>query len=127
MGINYNEIESNSVGYKQDYEMFSMDFEEFLWVKGYNKNQIEDMYSYMKDIKPLSNTLMNVTSENFKDYLVLGGMPKIGATFIENKNFSGILNLQKQLINDYEEDITKYAIGLKKLRYLTSIEKFQYF
>ena len=93
MGINYNEIESNSVGYKQDYEMFSIDFEEFLWAKGFNENQIEDMYSYMKDIKPLSNTLMNVTSENFKDYLVLGGMPKIGATFIENKNFSGILNL----------------------------------
>ncbi len=30
MGINYKEIESNSVGYKEDYEMFSMDFEEFL-------------------------------------------------------------------------------------------------
>lgn len=30
MGINYQEIESNSVGYKEDYEMHSMDFEEFL-------------------------------------------------------------------------------------------------
>ena len=30
MGINYREIESNSVGYKEDYEMHSMDFEEFL-------------------------------------------------------------------------------------------------
>lgn len=36
MGINYNEIESNSVGYKEDYEMHSLDFEEFLWAKGYN-------------------------------------------------------------------------------------------
>ena len=36
MGINYKEIESNSVGYKEDYEMHSMDFEEFLWAKGYN-------------------------------------------------------------------------------------------
>lgn len=35
MGINYREIESNSVGYKEDYTMHSMDFEEFLWVKGY--------------------------------------------------------------------------------------------
>lgn len=127
MGINYNEIESNSVGYKQDYEMFSMDFEEFLWAKGYNENQIEDMYSYMKDIKPLSNTLMNVMSENFKDYLVLGGMPKIVATFIENKNFSGILNLQKQLINDYEEDITKYAIGLEKTKILNVYRKIPVF
>ena len=30
MGINYKEIEANSVGYKDDYEMYSMDFEEFL-------------------------------------------------------------------------------------------------
>ena len=30
MGINYREIESNSVGYKEDFEMHSMDFEEFL-------------------------------------------------------------------------------------------------
>lgn len=32
-GINYRKIHSNSVGYKTDYEMFSMDFEEFLWAK----------------------------------------------------------------------------------------------
>ena len=34
LGINYRKIESNSVGYKTDYEMFSLDFEEFLWAKG---------------------------------------------------------------------------------------------
>ena len=33
MGIYYEEIESNAVGNKEDYEMFSMDFEEFLWAK----------------------------------------------------------------------------------------------
>ena len=36
LGINYRKIESNSVGYKSDYEMFSLDFEEFLWAKGYD-------------------------------------------------------------------------------------------
>ena len=34
MGINYNEIESNSVGNKIDYVMHSLDFEEFLWALG---------------------------------------------------------------------------------------------
>ena len=55
MGINYEEIESNSVGYKVDYEMYSLDFEEFLWAKGYNTEQIEDLYKCMKELKPLSN------------------------------------------------------------------------
>ena len=40
LGINYRKIHSNSVGYKTDYEMFSMDFEEFLWAKGYSEKHI---------------------------------------------------------------------------------------
>ena len=40
LGINYKRIHSNSVGNKTDYEMYSMDFEEFLWAKGYQENQI---------------------------------------------------------------------------------------
>lgn len=38
LGINYKRIESNSVGYKTDYEMYSLDFEEFLWAKGHQKS-----------------------------------------------------------------------------------------
>lgn len=40
MGINYKEIESNSVGNKEDYIMRSLDFEEFLWANGYKTEQI---------------------------------------------------------------------------------------
>ena len=127
MGINYNEIESNSVGYKIDYEMHSMDFEEFLWAKGFKQNQIEEMYICMKQLKPLSKVMMNVMNENFKDYMILGGMPNVVASFIKNKNFSGTLALQKQLILDYEEDITKYAVGLDKTKILNIFRKIPVF
>lgn len=127
MGINYKEIESNSVGYKEDYEMQSMDFEEFLWAKGYKENQIDEMYQCMKETKPLSNIMMNVMNENFKEYLVLGGMPKVVASFIENKNYSGTLKIQKQLLLDYEEDITKYAEGLDKAKILSIYRKIPVF
>ena len=33
LGINYHKIENSSIGYKTDYNMRSMDFEEFLWSK----------------------------------------------------------------------------------------------
>ena len=93
MGINYKKIESNSVGNKQDYIMHSMDFEEFLWAKGYKENQIEDLYNHMKECKPLSETQYDVMMNNFRDYMVLGGMPAIVSNYIENKNFSGVLNM----------------------------------
>ncbi len=123
MGINYNEIESNSVGNKQDYVMHSMDFEEFLWAKGYKENQIEDLYVCMKKCQPLTETQYDVMMKCFKDYMVLGGMPAIVARYIANKNFSGILGMQEQILKDYEEDIAKYAVGLDKARVLNAYRK----
>ena len=127
MGINYQEIESNSVGNKQDYEMNSMDFEEFLWAKGYKENQIEEMYSYMLNCKPLPKVMYSVMLENFKEYMIVGGMPAIVSRFVEQKNYSGILNMQRQILLDYEEDITKYAGGLDKGKILNVYRKIPVF
>lgn len=127
MGINYQEIESNSVGYKQDYEMYSLDFEEYLWAKGYKDEQIESFYKKMLNIQPLSTLEYNILLDNFREYMVLGGMPKVVFTFVTQKNYSGTLQLQKQLLLDYEEDITKYAGGLNKGRILDIYRKIPIF
>lgn len=127
MGINYNEIESNSVGYKEDYEMHSLDFEEFLWAKGYKAFQIEEMYQKMLAVTPLSEVEYKVMLENFREYMVLGGMPAVVFTFVSQKNYSGTLKLQKQLILDYEEDIAKYVHGLDKGKVLDIYRKIPVF
>ena len=116
MGINYQEIESNSVGYKEDYEMHSMDFEEFLWAKGYDEQFIDNLYQSMIEVNPLSALQMEVLFTLFRDYICIGGMPEVVSTYIKNNNFSGTLSLQKQLLKDYEEDITKYVEGLDKAK-----------
>lgn len=127
MGINYNEIESNSVGNKEDYEMYSMDFEEFLWAKGYKEEQIENFYVHMKKLIPFSEIELSVMFNNFKEYMVIGGMPAIVNSFIKNNNYSGTLKMQKQIIQDYEEDITKYAGGLDHGRILNVYHKIPVF
>ena len=127
MGINYNEIESNSVGNKEDYEMHSMDFEEFLWAKGYSAKQIEIYYKHMLEITPLSKTEYDVMLRNFREYMVIGGMPAIVNTFVTNKNYSGTLQMQNQILLDYEEDITKYAGGLDKAKILNIYRKIPVF
>lgn len=116
MGISYNEIESNSVGYKEDYEMHSMDFEEFLWAKGYNDEFTADLFSHMLDVRPLSELQMDTLMSLFRDYVIIGGMPEVVSTYVRNKNFSGTLDIQRQLLKDYEEDITKYVEGLDKAK-----------
>lgn len=127
MGISYNEIETNSVGYKEDFEMHSMDFEEFLWAKGYSPEQIEDLYSHMISISPFSRLEMDIMLENFREYMVIGGMPAIVNSFVTNKNYSGTLKMQKQILLDYEEDMTKYAGGLDKAKILNIYRKIPVF
>ncbi len=118
MGLYYQQIESNSVGYKTDYEMYSLDFEEFLWAKGYDEHFIDDLYQHMLELKPLSNMQMDVLGGLFSDYMILGGMPEVVNRYIESGQFSGLLQLQRQLLQDYEEDITKYASGFDKAKVL---------
>lgn len=116
MGISYNEIESNSVGYKEDFDMKSMDFEEFLRAKGFLDEQIDGLFEKMLRVEQLSKTEMEVMSAAFKDYIVVGGMPAIVKKYLENNTFASVLKMQRQLLRDYDEDITKYAVGLDKAK-----------
>lgn len=118
LGLNYKNIHSNSVGYKMDYEMYSLDFEEFLWAKGYNENVIEDMLGHMLDMRPFNETEMSVYKALFLDFCVLGGMPAVIKRYIETGLFTDTLAIQRQIMLDYEEDVRKYAVGLDQSKIL---------
>jgi hypothetical protein len=118
LGINYNKIQSNSVGYKSEFPMQSLDFEEFLWAKGYEDDTVEELLSHMKEGLVFNETTMNVFNGLFLDYCILGGMPKVVSNYIRKGTFEGSLELQTELIDDYKEDIKKYVAGLDKTRVL---------
>ena len=123
LGIHYKRIESNSVGYKSDYDMCSMDFEEFLWAKGYGDAVVEEMLEHMKAQKPFNETEMTTYSNLFLDYCILGGMPAVVREYIRRDTFEGTLEVQRQLLEDYKEDIRKYAEGLDQTRILNVFEQ----
>ena len=116
LGVNYKKIEHNSVGYKTDYTMYSMDFEEFLWAKGYDSSVVDDMLEHMKTFTPFNELEMDLYHSMFLDYCVLGGMPAVIRDYIEKGTFEGSLDTQRQLISDYKEDIRKYAEGIDQTR-----------
>lgn len=118
LGLNYRRIESNSVGYKVDVELQSLDFEEFLWANGYGDDVTEDMLAHMKQIKPFNSTDLTVFERLFLDYCILGGMPAIVRAYIQSGTFQGSLEMQRQLVLDYEEDIRKYVEGLDQTKIL---------
>ena len=123
LGIHYKKIESNSVGYKTDFQMNSLDFEEFLWAKGYDDSVIEDMLLHMKELKPFNSLELSVFEGLFLDYCILGGLPEVIKEYIKKNTFEGSLLLQRQLMGDYEEDIRKYAEGVDQTRILNVFRK----
>lgn len=105
-----------SDGYKTDYTMHSMDFEEFLWAKGYDNSFIDNLLEHMKKIKAFNELELNLGHSLFLDYCILGGMPAVVREYIAKNTFEGSLETQRQLIEDYKEDIRKYAVGLDQTR-----------
>lgn len=116
LGIHYKRIESISVGYKEDYNMYSMDFEEFLWAKGYKDDVVKGILNHMIQLIPFSTNEIDVFENLFIDYCILGGMPNVVRNYIENNTFENISKLQTQIITDYREDIKKYVEGLDKTK-----------
>ena len=118
LGIHYGRIESNSVGYKMDYEMYSIDFEEFLWAKGYDDLFVEELLTHMTEHKPFHEAELTLYGGLFLDFCILGGMPAVVREYIEKDSFEGSLAIQRQLLSDYEEDVRKYADGMDQTRIL---------
>lgn len=116
LGVNYRRVESVSAGYKTDYEMRSMDFEEFLWAKGYADDLRSDMLQHMLDQTPFTSLEMEIYRILFIDFTILGGLPEIVETYIRKGTFEGTLSRQEQIVRDYREDIMKYAQGMDKSR-----------
>lgn len=116
LGINYKEVSSFPVGYTEQIEMYSLDFEEFLWANGISEMSILDIKEYF-DKKEVVPTAMHEKMMNlFKEYIVVGGMPRVVDDFVQNHNFANVLKIQRAIISDYEDDIAKYADGAEKTK-----------
>ena len=122
LGVQYKRIDSFSMGYKTDIELRSMDFEEFLWARGYHQAMTDMMLDRMLTIAPFSDGEMQRLTELFMDYILLGGMPAVVSDFVASGNFQNTLKLQRQLILEYGNDIRKYTEGLDQARVMTVFE-----
>ena len=116
LGVKYREITSVSVGFKEDKDMFSLDFEEFLWARGYGADLSDELLDCMIRHAPLKESTQFAVKGLFLDYCTLGGMPQVVRDYVERRSFEGSLASQRRIVGDYREDIRKYADGLDKVR-----------
>lgn len=113
---NVTEPTSLPVGYEEQITMYSLDFEEFLWAKGYN----DDAIAYLKDFyisnKEVPKELNDKYLEFFREFMIVGGMPEVVQTFIDTNNFQEASKIQGKILADYQDDISKHAKGQEKIK-----------
>ncbi|MEG1362918.1 MAG: AAA family ATPase, partial [Clostridia bacterium] len=116
LGINYKEVPSFPVGYIETIEMYSLDFEEFLWANGMSEDAINIIKEYFDKKEEVPLAMHIKMMELFKEYIVVGGMPKVVSDFVQTHNFVNVLKKQKEIISNYLDDIAKYANGCEKAK-----------
>lgn len=122
LGVHYRQVSSNSVGYREDLEMRSLDFGEFLAAKGYPASLPGEMLAHLADAAPFSAAEMTAFSRLFLDFCVTGGMPEVVRSHVESGTFAGLLDLQRQLLSAYRDDARKYAQGMEQTRIVNVLE-----
>lgn len=116
LGINYKDVPSYPVGYVDQLEMHSLDFEEFLWANGVSFQSIADIREYYEKKETVPLAMHERMMELFKEYIVVGGMPRVVQEFVSNHNFANVLRLQKVIVSGYTDDISKYAESAEKTK-----------
>lgn len=109
LGITYKRVKSFPVGFVERLELNSLDFEEFCWANGMNEEAISYLKEYFDQKIEVPLSIHNRMLELFKEYIIVGGMPRIVDEFVTNHDFTSVLKLQKNIIMDYQDDIVKYA------------------
>lgn len=116
LGINCKDVPTYPVGYVEHLEMHSLDFEEFLWANNVMPQSITDIKTYFEEREKVPTAMHDKMMELFKEYIVIGGMPRVVNEFVTSHNFANALRIQRAILNDYADDIAKYAEGAEKTK-----------
>ena len=93
-------------------EMFPMDFEEWLWamLDRTTMPYIRECFAEKKPLGPLHRTIM----EQWRLYLLMGGMPQVVQSWINYGDFRKMEVEKRSILNLYENDIHQYATGAEQ-------------
>lgn len=120
MRLSYSDLDefefplSIPVGYETQIIMHSLDFEEFLWANGYNEESISVIKEYFDSNNKIPSVFHKKYEDLFKDYIIVGGMPEVVQDFAINKDYARVFDLQKQILAEYQDAISKHAKGKEK-------------
>lgn len=111
LGVRYQEIKSYPVGFEEIYQMYPLDFEEFLWANGVQDTTIRYLNDCFENKTPVSDPVHDTLRRLFYSYIIVGGMPENVQIYADSQDIAKVMRNQRAILGLYRMDIAKYALG----------------
>ncbi|MBR5427286.1 MAG: ATP-binding protein [Clostridia bacterium] len=94
-------------------ELFPLDFEEFLWAMG-DEATVPLIRKCFDAKQPLGAALHRKVMNDFRQYMLVGGMPQAVLAYIDGKNFAAADEAKRRILQLYRADVSKFAAGYEE-------------
>ena len=97
-------------------ELLPLDFEEFLWAIG-DEATVPLIRRCFEARQPLGQTLHRKIMNDFRQYILVGGMPQSVLAYQDGKNFEASDEAKRRILRLYRDDVSKFAPGYEEKVY----------
>ena len=108
LGLELQNIRSVPVGYMDEYQMFPLDFEEFIRNIGVTDEVIASVREAWEQQKPADAYIHEKLMRLFNLYLIVGGMPAAVQKYVDSNDLQLVIREQQAILTLYKKDIAKY-------------------
>ena len=119
LGIRFRELvdaPSLPVGYERHVTMRPLDFEEFLWARGYDEEALALLRGYLDRMEAVPSAIHETMMRHLREYLAVGGMPATVRAFAFGGDYGSAHESQEMLHALYLDDIARYAAPSERVK-----------
>lgn len=108
LGLELKNVRSEPVGYMSEFQMFPLDFEEFIRNIGVSDEVMDSVHEAWEQRKPVDAYIHEKLIRLFNLYLIVGGMPQAVQTYVDTNDLQRVLLEQQAILTLYRKDIARY-------------------
>lgn len=119
LGIRFRELAdapSLPVGYERPITLHPLDFEEYLWARGYDERAVSELRDYFTQLEAVPRDINERFMALVREYLAIGGMPAVVTSFMAARDFGAAHRTQLMLHELYLDDIARYAPSTERAK-----------
>lgn len=111
-----NDAPSLPVGYERQITMGPLDFEEYLWGRGFDEQAISTLQGFLEREEAVPQAVNERMSQLLREHIAIGGMPAVVETFLGGLDYGAAHDAQLMLHNLYLDDVAKYAPATDRVK-----------